>query len=90
MYSFLIAILAAAGYSWETPTASYTPATSYSASYGSYSTSIPINDPVMRTDFDNSKCGSNCWGTSGYNHNQRAWDRAQEVMEAQREAFWAE
>lgn len=64
--------------------------THYTASYGSYRADIPINDPLMRSDFDNTKCGGNCWGTSGYNHYERAWNRAQEVQQAQGEAFWAD
>lgn len=63
---------------------------SYTASYGSYYAEIPVNDPLTRQDFDNTKCGGNCWGTSGYNHYQRAWERAQEVYQAQRDAFWDE
>lgn len=66
------------------------PPTHYVASYGPYYAEIPVNDPLMRADFDNVKCGSNCWGTSGYNHQQRAFDRAQEVRQAQRDAFWDE
>lgn len=64
--------------------------TSYTASYGRYSTQIPVNDPLMRPDFDRTKCGGNCWGTSGYNHYERAFQRAQDVQNAQREAFWAD
>lgn len=68
----------------------YSQPTAYTASYGPYHAEIKVNDPLTRPDFDNTKCGGNCWGTSGYNHQQRAYDRAQEVQDAQREAFWAQ
>lgn len=67
---------------------SYSPPTSYTASYGPYYAEIPVNDPMMRSDFDTSK---ETYPETYYNNPyQKAWERAQEVQEAQREAFWAE
>lgn len=60
----------------------------YTASYGPYHAEIPVNDPLFREDFDTTKCGQNCWGTSGYDHYKNARDEAERIYEAQREAFW--
>lgn len=62
----------------------------YVASYGPYYTKIPVNDPLMREDFDFSKCGNNCWSHSNYNHRTIAFNRAMEVQNAQMEAFWTQ
>lgn len=64
------------------------PLMSYSANYGPYHANILISDPLNRPDFDNSKCGNNCWRSSGYDHYQRAADRAADTEEGYRNTFW--
>lgn len=64
---------------------------SYTASYGNYYAEIPVNDPMMEQDYFHPDTSSpiyeNRYGNDPY---QKAWERAEEVRQAQRDAFWAE
>jgi hypothetical protein len=68
----------------------YSPPTHYVASYGKYYTEIPIEDP-LKQDYLHPDTSREIYPERYYNSpSQRAWERAQEVTEPQREASWAE